>query len=298
MGARSTLPSVGDDALRRRVSDRLLTASGAGSWRDVHPYAKWQGALWRLVTVIDLDVDAADTCIDPMVEVVLDWLVSDRRRARQRRATVDGRVRWCGTQEGLGLWAATALGRADDARVGLLAERLAAWQWPDGGWNCDKRPEVTHSSFHETHGPLRGLAAYHQATGEHRARRAARNAARFLLAHRLYRSCRTGRVAHPELIKLHWPAYWHYDVLVGLRCLDAVDMLADLAATDALDVIAAARQPDGAWRTSGRRYWKRPGSTGSNVEVVDLAPVAHTIVTAQAAHLLQRADRQAPTRGG
>ena len=53
---------------------------------------------------------------------------------------------------------------------------------------------------------------------------------------------------------LHYPAYWHYDVLQGLRLLAAVDRLTDPRAADALDVIEAARRPDGfasrRWSTS------------------------------------------------
>jgi len=36
---------------------------------------------------------------------------------------------------------------------------------------------------------------------------------------------------------LHYPAYWHYDVLQGLRLLSAVDALTDQRPADALDVV-------------------------------------------------------------
>jgi hypothetical protein len=42
------------------------------------------------------------------------------------------------------------LGLVDDSRVQYLAESLIDWQWPDGGWNCDKRPSANHSSFYES----------------------------------------------------------------------------------------------------------------------------------------------------
>ncbi len=52
-----------------------------------------------------------------------------------------------------------------DERTEELASRLVAWQWPDGGWNCDKNPQASHSSFHESLIPLRGLALHGRMTG-------------------------------------------------------------------------------------------------------------------------------------
>ena len=32
-----------------------------------------------------------------------------------------------------------------DERCDQLAGKILACQWPDGGWNCDKRPEASHA---------------------------------------------------------------------------------------------------------------------------------------------------------
>ena len=50
---------------------------------------------------------------------------------------------------------------------------------------------------------------------------------------------------HPSWTVLHNPAYWHYDVMQGLRLLADVDRLTDPPAADALDVIQAASRPGG-----------------------------------------------------
>jgi hypothetical protein len=62
-----------------------------------------------------------------------------------------------------------------------------AWQWPDGGWNCDKRPQARASSFHETLLPLRGLSLYATTGGDVAARAAVSRdrAAELLLSRRL-----------------------------------------------------------------------------------------------------------------
>jgi len=43
---------------------------------------------------------------------------------------------------------------------------------------------------------------------------------------------------------------------------------ADPRAREAVELLEQKRLPTGRWR-SGGRWWKPPGSTGSNVEVVD-----------------------------
>ncbi len=154
---------------------------------------------------------------------------------------------------------------------------------PDGGWNCDRRPEASHSSFNETWGPILGLAAYG-------ATDAAARGAGFLLRHRVVFSERTGEPAYWTFLRLRYPPYWHYDVLVGLRTLEASVGLGDPRVDDALDLLESKRLPDGTWRVEGR-WWKRPGSTGSNVEAVDWGEAANDLLTQQAAAVLAAAGR-------
>lgn len=54
---------------------------------------------------------------------------------------------------------------ADQVLAGArVAESLISWQWPDGGWNCD-RAATGRPSFHESLAPAWGLHEYWQATG-------------------------------------------------------------------------------------------------------------------------------------
>jgi hypothetical protein len=47
-----------------------------------------------------------------------------------------------------------------------------------------------------------------------------------------------------------------------------VGKLTDPRAAEALDIVERKRRPDGLWASEGH-FWKDPGKTGSNVEVVD-----------------------------
>lgn len=252
----------------------------------VHAYGKWRGAFWRLASLVELDAHrSAGT--DRDVEQVLDWLANPRRL--RSFPTLEGRVRRCASQDGMGLYVACKLG-VQDERLQTIAASLVASQWPDGGWNCDRRPAAAHSSFNETWGPTLGLAAFARTSGDDSARSAAEAAAEFLLAHRVYQSHRTGKPANAAVLKLRFPPYWHYDVLVGLVTLARSVGLADSRSGDALDLVESRRGPDGTWRTEGR-WWKRPGSKGSNVEAVDWGDTADELLTARALEVLDAGGR-------
>jgi hypothetical protein len=123
-----------------------------------HPYGKWRGAFWRLAALVELGVGADNPGALAAAEQSLAWLANPSRLDRIRKRTIEGRVRRCATQDGLGLFACCRLGLVDE-RMDVLAQSLVETQWPDGGWNCDVRPEASHSSFNESWGPILGLAA-------------------------------------------------------------------------------------------------------------------------------------------
>jgi len=62
-----------------------------------------------------------------------------------------------------------------------------------------------------------GLAAYADATGQAQARAAANRACGVFLERRLFNTVSDGQVIRPEFTQLHYPLYWHYDILGGLR---------------------------------------------------------------------------------
>jgi hypothetical protein len=236
----------------------------------VHPYKKWDGAHWRLVSLVELGIPAREPRAVAAADQVLQWLTGESHRSKIK--AIDGRVRRCGSQEGNALAVCSRLGLIDDPRVQYLAESLIAWQWPDGGWNCDKRPQANHSSFYESLAPLWGLIEWYRAVGDEAARHAAQRTAEMFLRHRLFRSTTTGDVIDPEWLKLHYPLYWHYDILQALvilsRLPEAGSMMRDARMQEALDIVEAKRQPDGCWKAEGF-YWVPPGKRTSNVEVVD-----------------------------
>ena len=225
---------------------------------------KWTGAFWRLISLVELAVPPGEPRAVAAFEHVLAWLVPRVTKVD----VVAGRVRRCASQEGYAVAVACRLGLARDPRIRTMARSLIEWQWPDGGWNCDKRPQVSHSSFHETLGSLWGLAEYAGATGDTDAEAAAARAAEFYLAHQLYRSHRKEEVLHPALLRMRWPSYWHYDILRGLTILHRAGRLGDTRTHAALDVVESKRREDGTWSADGR-WWRRVGGSATYSEAVD-----------------------------
>ena len=172
------------------------------------------------------------------------------------------------SQEGNALAVCARLGLGRDPRVELLAESLVRWQWPDGGWNCDPRATGRRSSFHESLAPAWGLFEYWRATGEPEARAAALRTAELFLQHRLFRSLATGAVIRREWLTLHYPPYWHYDILQALLVLSRMQLTGDARCRDAVTVLERRRRPDGRWQP-GAYWWKPPGTPHGTAEAVD-----------------------------
>ncbi|MGH2463561.1 MAG: hypothetical protein ACRDFZ_08080 [Candidatus Limnocylindria bacterium] len=265
---RDLLGELAVDDLNRTTEGPMVQALLAGQQPDGgfggHPYRKWTGAHWRLVSLVELEVPAGEPRAMAAAERVLGWLSAPGAPLRY----VKGLPLSHGSIEGNGLGACSRLGLANDPRSQFLAESLVEWQWPDGGWNCDEKASGRRSSFHETLSAIWGLHEYATAAGNRDAAAAARRGAELLLNHRLFRRHGTGKPIHGSWLKLHYPAYWHYDILQALHVLTQMGLATDPRASDALDIVAERRDPDGRW-TPGGYWWRPPGSGGITPEVVD-----------------------------
>lgn len=260
----------------------------------VHPYKKWGGAHWRLVSLAELgvtvDEPGAREALDDAWAQVTEWLLGEGHL--QSVPLIDGLYRRCGSQEGNALWAASMMNLGDTADRTRLATNLLRWQWPDGGWNCDRRPAARHSSFNESLLPLRGLVAHRRAL-PHSSQEldgAIDRAAELFLRHRVVESEWTGEVASERFVELAWPPYWHYGLLPGLRALGEAGHLDDPRVSAALDRLESLRGEDGTWHAS-RRYWRR-GTTGTGTELVSWGAAGEArMLTLHAREVLAAAGR-------
>jgi len=216
------------------------------------------GAHWRIVSLLELGVTSDDARLMRALDSVLTWLATDGdpRDALKIR----DRYRVHGSIYANPLAVATRLGKAADPRARILAERLVLWQWPDGGWNCDRHPGASHSSFYESITPLWALAEFARATADEPSAEAASRAAQFFLDHRVFKSHAADRPGDAKWLGLRYPEYWHFDYLHGLLMLTRAGALPDARAEEAIALLRDQQRADGRWVPSGPQYWKGASS--------------------------------------
>ncbi len=295
MARRDLLDEPDPRELQRVMEGPLVRGLLEGQQPDggfgVHPYRKWTGAHWRLVSLVELEVPRGE----PQCLAALDgWLamLTGRNRLSRASTTATGLPLSDASIEGNALAVACRLGAAEDPRAAMLAEALVRWQWPDGGWNCDRGASGRRSSFHESLIPMWALWEYGTATGKRDALAAANRAAELFLAHRIFRRGGTGEPIHRSWVVLHYPPYWHYDILQALHLLTRLGRVHDERAADALDLLEKRRLPDGRWRPGA--YWWQPAGSPRMPEAVDWGRGAPSeILTLNALRVLKAAGRVA-----
>jgi hypothetical protein len=264
-----------------RVEALLQKVDGEGHLQ-IDVYAKWQGAQWVFMTLADIGYPPGDERLRPTADdMVRQWLaerffrefVADTKpdaykKLRTAIPYMEGRHRTCASQQGNALYTVLKLGLHDE-RIHDLAERLLYWQWPDGGWNCDKDPGADTSTFIHTLWSMRGLDLYARETGDAEARKAVERAADVFLSRRLYKRASNGEVIREEFTKLHYPLYWHYDILVALKVFAEIGMTDDDRFSDALDLLQAKQLPDGGWPAESKYYTKVSSEIGLGRDYVD-----------------------------
>lgn len=120
----------------------------------------------------------------------------------------------------------------------------------------------------ETILPLRALALYARTFDDEKARQASRRAAEPFLERELFLRRSDGSVIRKDFTELHYPLYWHYDVLHGLNVLAEAGFIGDQRCTRALDLLASKRLTDGRWPAE-RRYYRASAQITNGNDHVD-----------------------------
>lgn len=300
-------------ALREQIRNSARARAMLAA-RDVRSARGWAvylylGPHWALSALADIGYPAADESLLPIRDRVVNYWLSDpfykefesavavpKRRGAEGVPNIRGRYRRCASQQGNALYSISKLGLigSNGAR---LVERLLHWQWPDGGWNCDRRPSADTSSFMESLLPMRGLAVYAQATGDNAAREAALRASEVFLSRRIFRRRSDGKVIRPDFLMLHYPLYWHYDILGALKAMAEMGLATDPRCGDALDLLERKELPDGGWPAQGRFYRTSSDANGrvGSASAVDWGRASrrrmNQWVTADALYVLRAAGR-------
>ncbi|MHA2245314.1 MAG: hypothetical protein ACXADY_10145 [Candidatus Hodarchaeales archaeon] len=274
-----------------RVKQLLLERDKNGKI-PFHPYKKWYGAHWVLTSLAEIGYPPGDEDLIPLREQVYEWLLSKEHEKKIK--SINGRVRRCASQEGNALFSLLTLGLPDD-RTEELAQRLRSWQWTDGGWNCDKNPQAVNSSFMETLIPLRALALHAQMTNNSGSGQVAKSAAEIFLKRKMYKRRKDDTIIKEDFVKLHFPCYWHYDILFGLKVVNEVGLIHDERCNDALTLLETKKLPDGSFPAEKKYYQVTDSLQRSGRSLVDWGGTSkrrmNEFVTVDALYVLKKAGR-------
>ena len=224
------------------VAELLSRQGRDGEW----PKGRWTGSVWTLLVLVACGLPEGHPPARAPVERLLD-------RFMPPGEPVDGafllrRVDLCHLGFWLGL-GAHVLG--DDPRLPGLGEAVLSAQYEDGGWNCQLRnyPERRHSSFNTTFNVLENLriAVAQGVVDDGAFREAEARAVELMLAHRMYRSDKTGDVIAERFTQLTYPWHWHYKVLRGLDYVRLTAAIHDPRLDDAIELLRSQRRPNGRW---------------------------------------------------
>jgi hypothetical protein len=248
----------------RPVLDLEKTQLEGGYWppKESCYDPKFSATVWQLMILAEMGVQRAP------------WIDSAVARVFQQHLMDDGSLDHEVCFSGHMARTLTVLGYGDDARVRRLLEWLPEQQLEDGGWNCDyPRYNPKHSSFMSTICPLWACSELPPTTLTRKLRRSLERGAEFLLAHRVYKSDRDWRPVElhrkrpgpddplftPGLItRFHFPMYYYYDALHGLRVLTQIGYEDDERISDAIHLVLSKKTPEGKWPLEGD--WVREGA--------------------------------------
>lgn len=251
-------PEVEWQAERQRIPIEGWGASFLGALLTDYtwPPGRWTGCVWTLLQLVDLGIPPDNPRIQSAAQKFMgDNLTAER--ADDEKWLLQ-RMDLCH----LGLWLRIgAYFEFESTRLERLAGTILRVQLADGSWNCRIRvkPQTVHSSFHTTFNVLEGLrqAAAAGIVDPQRFRKSESQALEFMLAHRMYRSDRTGEIVDERFLDLAYPSHWHYTLLRGLDYMRHCVEIADLRLADPIAAVASRRKANGRWPVEKRI----PGTT-------------------------------------
>ena len=159
-------------------------------------------------------------------------------------------------------------GYGEDPRVRRAIEWMPEHQQEDGGWNCDyPRRQVRHSSFMSTIEPLWAYSEIPRSQWTKKMKHSIERGAEFLLMHHVYKSDHNDwrptefwplKFWGEQTTRFHFPMYYYYDALHGLRVLVKLGYGDDERVRAAVHLVLSKKTPEGKWLLEGDwlREWK------------------------------------------
>ena len=276
------------------IAEYLREQHPAGYWGDGEDvyWPKWRATVWALMLLAELGVPRTNPSITRGAEYFLRVMDGQDRSWPPPKYSEEDlrgwRLVWEPCVTGNMARTLAEFGFESDPRVREMFEWLVKNQRDDGGWNCETEDSregeaVHHSPFMSTIEPLWAFSSLERQKWPRGGREAVERGVEFLLMHRLFKSDKSGKVIRPEWTQLHFPLFYFYDILHGLRVVTALGFGGDGRTKDARDLLLSKRLPDGTWPMettylrSLRRNFVKDEKTGQwhsvKEEGIDLANI-------------------------
>ena len=239
----------------------------------------------------DIDYPPRDDQLIPYRDLVYRWL-------RWQEREVDGPLFIRGTHRvhashhANAIYASVVLGLANDETDDLCAN-LLRYQWPGGGWNCNKTPATKGPTIVHTAFGLRGLATHRTRRPSDELTQAIAAAAEMLLERRVYLKRSNGQPLRTVHTKPSYPYPRLYDFVAGLHILTRAGYVTDERCASALDLLESKFSPGQGWATERKLFNHSEGSddfTHAQWEAPTLGR-ANLLLTVDALEILQSAGR-------
>ncbi len=195
----------------------------------------------------DIDYPAGDRSLIPFRDHVYAWL-DDLEIPLIRDI-----YRVHGSFHANAVYASIVLGLAN-RETDRLAADLLRYQWPGGGWNCNKLPRTKGPTVVHTAYGLRGLVTYRMRKPSKVLDEAIENAAEVLLERRVYLKRSNGKPLRPVFTKLSYPYPRLYDFMTGLHVLTRSGHIRDPRCEPALDLLEAKLVEDQGWMAERKLF--------------------------------------------
>ncbi len=134
-------------------------------------------------------------------------------------------------------------GRIQDDRISEIIDYILDHQMSDGGWNCrwDAIPNRSIvGSVHTTLSVLEAFSDYEKYGYKYRLddiKKQVLKAQEYLLKRDLFKSLKTKKMIHKDMIGFHYPTRWKYDCFRALEYFVDVKHMYDSRMKDALDIL-------------------------------------------------------------
>lgn len=222
-----------------------------GHWGQRFYQPKWTSSHYTLLDLRNLCIDPRNTLIRESIDIIartekgLDGGINPSKEIKDSDVCINGMFLNYASYFGI-----------DESLLTSVVDFILSQKMRDGGFNCRlNRSGAKHSSLHTTLSIAEGIAEYRMQGYTYRLdelKRAERSCHEFIMLHQLFLSDRTGKIIHPDFLRLSYPRRWRYDILSALDHFQHAGVAWDLRMQAAIDVLLSKKNKNSTWNLNAK----------------------------------------------